>query len=150
MLKENGRLGIVLSNPILSIKKYANVRKWLMSVLRIVAIFNLPPNVFAETGVNTSMLVAYKQKTERLEELKKANYSVFAKDIQNVGYEKRTSKRNVVFNPLYKTDDVTFEFAIDNNGEMIINEEFSSIIKEFRQWCATQEEEIVTFMLVMT
>lgn len=38
-----------------------------------------------------------------------SNYSIFVRDIKAVGYEKRTSKRNVVFNPVYKIDDSTFE-----------------------------------------
>ena len=60
VLKENGRMGIVLSNSIASIDTHKIARKWLMDKMRIVAIFDLPANVFAETGVNTSIIVAYK------------------------------------------------------------------------------------------
>jgi type I restriction enzyme M protein len=54
ILKEGGRMGIVLSNSIASIKKWESVRKWLMERMRIVALFDLPPNVFGETGVATN------------------------------------------------------------------------------------------------
>ena len=60
ILKENGRMGIVLSNSIAAIASHKRTREWLMNKMRIVAIFDLPANVFAETGVNTSIIVAYK------------------------------------------------------------------------------------------
>ncbi len=142
VLKEGGRMGIVLSNSIASIKKYACVREWLMRKMRIVAIFDLPPNVFAETGVNTSIIIAYKPSKERLEALIESNYSIFARDIQSVGYEKRTSKRNVVFNPVYKIDYSTFEIAKNQNGEMVLDEEFTGIIADFKDWCLGQESEL--------
>ena len=65
-LKDDGRLGIVLSNSIASINKWTRVREWLMQRMRIVALFDLPANVFAETGVNTSILIAYKPKPAHL------------------------------------------------------------------------------------
>ena len=110
--------------------------------MRIVAVFDLPPNVFAETGVNTSIIIAYKPSEERLHKLMDSNYSIFARDIKYVGYEKRTSKRNVVFNPVYKIDYTTFETEKDKEGRMVLDEEFSQIINEFREWCLGQEEEI--------
>ncbi len=142
MLKIGGRMGIVVSNSISSINKYACVREWLMKKMRIVAVFDLPPNVFAETGVNTSIIIAYKPCEDRLQKLIDSNYSVFARDIKAVGYEKRTSKRNVVFNPVYKIDDSTFEIEKDKEGKMVLDEEFSQIISDFRDWCLGQEEEI--------
>jgi type I restriction enzyme M protein len=142
MLKVGGRMGIVLSNSISSIKKYQKVREWLMKKMRIVAVFDLPPNVFAETGVNTSIIVAYKPDEDRLRKIIESNYSIFAKDIKSVGYEKRTSKRNVVFNPTYKIDYTSFEIEKDADGNLVLDEEFSDIIKEFRDWCVGQEKEI--------
>lgn len=99
ILKQNGRLGIVLSNSIASIDAHEVARKWLMDKMRIVAIFDLPPNVFAETGVNTSIIVAYKPSDERLRQLKEQDYQVFFKEIKNVGYEVKTSKRVKYFAP---------------------------------------------------
>jgi len=57
ILKDNGRLGIVLSNSIASIDRWTESRKWLMENLRIVALFDLPANVFADTGVNTTLIM---------------------------------------------------------------------------------------------
>lgn len=139
-LKEDGRLGIVLSNSIASINKWKDVREWFYSKMRIVALFDLPSNVFAETGVNTSIIIAYKPEEKELNRLMEQGYSIFVKDIQHVGYEKRTSKRNVFFNPIYKINPKTFEFELNGEGELVLDEEFSTTITEFREWATSQEE----------
>ncbi|MDU6364693.1 MAG: N-6 DNA methylase [Clostridium sp.] len=146
-LKEGGRLGIVISNSIASINKYSVVREWLMKKMRIVATFDLPPNVFAETGVNTSIIIAYKPNVKELELLDKQGYSVFVRDIKKVGYEKRTVKRNVVFNDIYKIDENTFEIMTDSEGNMVRDEEFSEIISDFKTWCNGQEETLKNMFL---
>lgn len=140
ILKEGGRMGIVLSNSIASIDSHKIARKWLMDKMRIVAIFDLPANVFAETGVNTSIIVAYKPTQEELERLKEQNYQVFFRGIEKVGYEVKTSKRVKFFAPTYKINYETFEIEIDNEGKAILDEDFSQTIKDFKQWCQSQEE----------
>jgi type I restriction enzyme M protein len=139
-LKLDGRLGIVLSNSLASINKWQKVREWLMLHMRIVALFDLPPNVFAETGVNTTLIVAYKPKPKALKRLTSDGYSVFVRDIQRVGYEKRTAKRNVIFNPVYKLNDRTFEIETDADGRPVLDEEFTETASAFRQWTLEQEE----------
>ncbi|MBS0189786.1 MAG: N-6 DNA methylase [Phycisphaerales bacterium] len=139
-LKDNGRLGIVLSNSIASINKWVKVRQWLMEHMRMVAFFDLPSNVFAETGVNTSILIAYKPKPAALKKLNADGYSIFVRDIHRVGYEKRTSKRNVFFNPTFKINEQTFEIEVDQAGNPVLDEEFSETLAEFRQWALGQEE----------
>lgn len=74
-------MGIILSNSIASIDSHKIVRQWLMDKMRIVAIFDLPANVFAETGVNTPIIVAYKPTDNELAILKVQNYQVLVKDI---------------------------------------------------------------------
>lgn len=139
-VKDNGRFGIVLSNSIASIRRWTRIREWLMQQLRIVALFDLPANVFAETGVNTSIIIAYKPKPAALKRLNKDGYSIFVRDIQRVGYEKRTSKRNVFFNPLYKIDETTFDILVNEQGEPVLNEDFTDTLAEFRQWSLGQEK----------
>ena len=143
ILKPEGRLGIVLSNSIASINSWKAVRKWIMDRMRIVALFDLPANVFAETGVNTTLIVAYKPKTSAaLKKLHESDYSVFVRDIQRVGYEKRTSKRNVFFNPIYRIDETTFEVMTNAEGHPILDEDFTQTIANFRQWVLGQEEKL--------
>ena len=140
ILKENGRMGIVLSNSIASIESHKIARKWLMEKMRIVAIFDMPANVFAETGVNTSIIVAYKPSKEELENLKEKNYQIFARDIKKVGYEVKTSKRVKFFETQYKINYETFETEIDEEGNPVVDEDFTQTIKDFRTWCKSQEQ----------
>lgn len=142
ILKENGRMGIVLSNSIASIDTHKIARKWLMDKMRIVAIFDLPANVFAETGVNTSIIVAYKPSEKELKSLKEKNYQVFFKGIEKVGYEVKTSKRVKFFSPTYKINYENFEIEIDNDGRALLDEEFTATISNFKKWCLTQEKQL--------
>lgn len=140
ILKQNGRMGIVLSNSIASIDRWEEARKWLMKKMRIVALFDLPANVFADTGVNTTLIIAYKPNPQELKRLRAENYSIFVRDIQRVGYEIRTLQRVKFFNPLYKTNKETFEIEQDKEGSPLLNEEFTDTVQEFRDWCLRQEE----------
>lgn len=140
ILKENGRLGIVLSNSIASIDSHRMARQWLMDKMRIVAMFDMPANVFAETGVNTTIIVAYKPAEQELERLKEQNYEIFVRDIQKVGYEVKTSKRVKFFSPVYKINYETFETEIDSEGNPILDEDFTQAVRDFRDWCLSQEK----------
>lgn len=140
ILKDNGRLGIVLSNSIASIDSHRIARQWLMDKMRIVAMFDMPANVFAETGVNTTIIVAYKPSDDELERLKGQNYEIFVRDIQKVGYEVKTSKRVKFFSPIYKINYETFETEIDQDGNPVLDEDFTQTITDFRNWCVGQEK----------
>ena len=140
ILKTNGRFGIVLSNSIASIETHKKTREWLMDKMRIVAIFDLPANTFAETGVNVSMIVAYKPEERELERLKRDGYNIFIKSIENIGYEIKTINRIKHFVNIYKINNETFELEVDANGRPKIKEEFTQTIAEFRSWCNGQEE----------
>lgn len=142
ILKENGRMGIVLSNSIASIDTHKIARKWLMDKMRIVAIFDLPANVFAETGVNTSIVVAYKPSEKELAKLKEQDYQIFAKDIQRIGYEVKTNKRVKFFSPIFKINYENFEIEIDKDGRALLDEEFTETIADFKKWCLSQEKQL--------
>ncbi len=146
-IKEGGRFAIVLSNAIMSNNTWPFVRQWVMKKVRVVALFDLPENVFAETGVNTTILVGYKPKTKTVEQLIADNYSVFTREIHNVGYKKKTSQRTVKFDNDYALDPDTFETITNENGESVLNEDFSGIIKEFKEWCVNQEIELKKLFL---
>lgn len=142
ILKENARMGIVLSNSIASIDTHKIARKWLMDKMRIVAIFDLPANVFDETGVNTSIIVAYKPSEKELVKLKEQNYQVFFKAIEKVGYKVKTSKRVKFFPPNYKINYYNFEIEIDKDGRALLDEEFTETIADFKKWCLSQEKQL--------
>lgn len=139
LLKHNGRFGIILSNSIASNKSFEFARKWLLKNIRVVAIIDMPENVFAETGVNTTIIMGYKVKQDELNILIDQDYKVFSREIKNVGYIKKTANRNVFFETKYKLDENTFETIINEYGESVSNEDFSVIIEDFKEWCLFQE-----------
>ena len=142
ILKDNGRYGIVLSNSIASNKSFQFARKWLLENSRVVAMIDLPQNIFAETGVNTTIIVGYKPPKDKLDQLVSDDYSVFCRDIENVGYKKRTSNRNVFFETDYILNEETFETVTDENGASVPREDFSSVVREFKDWCIFQEMDL--------
>lgn len=147
ILKENGRMGIILSNSIASVDRWNAAREWLLKHMRVVALFDLPPDIFADTGVNTTMIVAYKPEQKELEKLQNENYEIFVKDIKNIGYEVRTSKRVKYFNPVYKIDNKTFNIEVDENGNPKLDEDFTDTIRDFKKWCLGQEEKLKDLFL---
>ncbi len=140
VLKENGRMAIVLSNSIASIDAHSEARKWLMENMRIVAIIDLPPNVFAEAGVSPTIIFAYKPNKKELNKLIKNDYEVFSKEIKKVGYEVKTKNKVKVFEPKYKINAITFEKEINSDGTVKLDEEFTNTISEFKDWCVSQEK----------
>ena len=147
ILDIHGRLGIVLSNSLASIDRWEDARKWLISKMRIVGLFDLPPNIFAETGVNTTLVVAYKPTGQELKLLNANGYEVFVKDIQKIGYEVRTLKRVKYFNPIYKIDDSTFQIKTNEQSEPLLDEEFTETITKFKEWAVSQEETLKKLFL---
>lgn len=146
ILKENGRMGIILSNSLASVDKWSKAREWLMKKMRIVALFDLPSNIFADTGVNTTIIVAYKPSEKKLNSLIEKNYSVFIKDIKKVGYDVKTSNRVKYFDKQYKLDD-NFSIMVDNEGNPMIDEEFTQTVEDFKNWCLKQEKDLQDIFL---
>lgn len=140
ILGENGRMGIVLSNSIASIAEFEKAREWLLSKMRIVACFDMPANVFAETGVNTTVIIAYKPSEKELEKLQRQDYQVYMRSIENVGYKVCTDDRVKRFEPIYMRDPETFDILTDNESTPLLLEDFSETVREFKEWCLMQEE----------
>ena len=135
LLEDGGRLGIILSNSIASIKEWENIRKWFLTKMRLVATFDLPANTFGETGVATTVIIAYKP-IEDEKDMLTENYEVFTREIDEVGYTVKTKKRTIVFRPNYLIDEKTFE----NTGK--IDEDFSKMIIDFHEWLKGQRKEL--------
>ena len=107
----------------------------------------MPENIFAETGVNTTIIIGYKVDETELKKLKNDDYKIFIREIKNVGYTKKTTNRNVFFETLYKLDEDTFETVINEHGESISNEDFKQVIEEFKEWCLFQESKLKELFL---
>lgn len=147
ILDNNGRMAIVLSNSIASIDAHKEARKWLCENMRIVAIIDLPPNIFAEAGVSPTIIFAYKPTKEELRKLKENNYQVFSKEIKKVGYEVKTKNKVKCFETQYKINPESFEKEINEDGTAKLDEEFTETIKTFKNWCNSQEETLKNLFL---
>jgi type I restriction enzyme M protein len=132
-LKEGGRMAIVLSNSIASIQSWKAVRGWFMDKMRIVALFDLPSNTFGETGVSTTVIIAYKPKTNE-QKLLIDDYEIFTREIVNLGYEVKTKDRIVVMPPVYKIDETKFEKVKDANGDFELLSDLPELVKGFKSW----------------
>ena len=147
ILKDYGRMAIVLSNSIASIDAHKEARKWLCENMRIVAIIDLPANIFAEAGVSPTIIFAYKPPKEELEKLIADNYEVFSREIKKVGYEVKTKNKVKYFETQYKLDLNTFEKEINSDGTAKLDEEFTETISEFKEWCNKQEDSLKKLFL---
>lgn len=147
ILKENGRMAIVLSNSIASIDAHKEARKWLCENMRIVAIIDLPPNIFAEAGVSPTIIIAYKPPKEELDKLIKSNYQVFSREIKKVGYEVKTKNKVKYFEIQYKLNYQTFEKEINQDGTAKLDEEFTETVADFKKWCNYQEDTLRNLFL---
>lgn len=147
VLKENGRMAIVLSNSIASIDSHKEARKWLCENMRIVAIIDLPPNIFAEAGVSPTIIFAYKPNSEELKKLQDNNYQVFSKEIKKVGYEVKTKNKVKCFETKYKINQDTFEKEINSDGTAMLDEDFTKTVSEFKKWCNMQEDTLKKLFL---
>jgi len=139
VLEEGGKMAIVLSNSISSIKEWQNVRAWFMSKMRLVAAVDLPAGTFGETSVATTVLFAYKPRNR---EILREGYQIFSREIKNTGYEVKTKDRIVTFQPTFLIDEETFDLARDEEGNKILLEDFDTCVKDFRNWLKTREPEL--------
>ncbi|MBF7090200.1 N-6 DNA methylase [Flavobacterium sp. ALJ2] len=135
LLEDGGRMGIVLSNSIASISEWENVRTWFIERMRIVGLFDLPANTFGETGVATTVIIAYKPKADE-KHLLDNDYEIFIKEVENIGYEVKTVKRTITFKPQFVINEETFEHTSQ------LDEDFSIMQKEFKEFLKRQELEI--------
>ena len=147
VLKTHGRMAIVLSNSIASIDTHKEARKWLCENMRIVAIIDLPANIFAEAGVAPTIIVAYKPETAELQKLLTENYQVFSRQIKKVGYEVKTKNKVKFFETQYKINPTTFEKEINEDGTAKLDEEFSETVAAFKYWCNGQEDTLKRLFL---
>lgn len=137
-LKSGGRMAIVLSSSLASIDEWRNVRAWFLSKMRLVGVIDLPPGIFGETGVATTILIAYKPQNLSILD---TDYKIFTREIDNVGYEIVTKDRLINFKPVFKINDSTFEIEKDKNGDNIVLEDITKTILDFNVWLVGQESE---------
>ncbi len=140
LLKEGGRMAIVLSNSIASIAEWQTVREWFISKMRIVALFDLPANTFGETGVATTVFVAYKPKANE-QHILEEDYEVYIKEIGNVGYTVKTKDRIIIMSPDFVINEKTFEREKDSKGNDKRLSDLPDLVNGFNEWLQTNKHQ---------
>jgi type I restriction enzyme M protein len=134
-LKNNGRMGIVLPDNILTGPKVQYVRDYLLSNVKIIAIISLPYSTFIPHGANVkaSVVIVQKVNKKELQKFKKSNYKIFMADVENIGYA--GTKTGVVE---YKVDEYG-EPILDDKGNKIVNEDISEVLEAWTKYESENE-----------
>ena len=83
LLKSNGIMAIVIPDGILGNENCSELRNWLISQFRVLAIIDLPKDTFMPyTNVKTSVMIIKKEKSKKA-------YDVFMAISENCGHDKR-------------------------------------------------------------
>lgn len=89
LLKDGGKLGIVLPESLVSSKKYAYVVRYLMANMKLIASIGMPEELFktsGKSGTHTKTVLMYFEK--RIED----DYPIFMAEASWVGHDSRANK----------------------------------------------------------
>ena len=67
--------------------------------------------------------------------------------LKKVGYEVKTKNKVKCFETQYKINLETFEKEINSDGSVVLDEEFTETVSDFRQWCNMQEDTLKKLFL---
>jgi type I restriction enzyme M protein len=105
LLKENGRMAMVLPDGIFGNESDSYVRNWILQNAKIIAVIDMPLETFLpNTGTKTSVLVLQKLSKNKIP----ANYPIFLASAEYCGHDRR--------------------------GKEIPNDDIAKIPSEFRSW----------------
>jgi type I restriction enzyme M protein len=128
LLKNGGRLAIVLPNGDLNNSTSEYIREYVKRNSRILAVVSLPVGTFMSAGSNPQPSVLFLQKLseEEAEELNEKDYPIFMAIAEKIGYDLKTKTAPI----LYKKD-VVGELIRDEKGKTIIDSDIPEIIEAF-------------------
>ena len=131
LLKDDGRMAIVLPDGNLNNSSLGYVREFIQQKARIFAVISMPVGTFMHAGVNpkTSVLFLYKINEKELNKLKKENYPIFMAVVEKIGYDLNSKIPKV----MYKKDE-RGEIIKDADGEPIIDTDIPEIISAFSEF----------------
>ncbi|MBX2932004.1 MAG: N-6 DNA methylase [Chitinophagaceae bacterium] len=123
LLKEGGRMAIVLPNGNFENPSLDYLRFYIKQKAKVLAIVNLPQETFIPygTGVKTSLL--FLEKDSKNEE---RQYPIFFGRVTKLGYQ-----GNKNGTPLYQKDKYG-QIVKDKNGQSILDEDFTIIIEAYK------------------
>jgi type I restriction enzyme M protein len=133
LLKEGGRLAMVLPNGHFENSKLDYVREFIKQRARILAVVSLPGITFIPhgTGVKASILFAQKLEAKALEAATRAPARIFFARIDKIGYE--GNKHGTV---IYRRD-ASGTICQDADGNAIVDEDVTGIIERYREFKLT-------------
>jgi len=131
LLKEGGRMGIVLPNGNFENPSLEYLRYYIKLKAKILAIVNLPQETFIPfgTGVKTSLLFLEKDTPNKIRQ-----YPIFFGRVRKLGYQ-----GNKNGTPLYQKDKFG-QIIKDSNKQPILDEDFSVIVQAYKEF---QKGEII-------
>jgi len=131
LLKEGGRMAIVLPNGMFENPSLEYLRIFIKQKARVLAVVNLPQETFIPfgTGVKTSILFLQKETEKDLSK------KVFFGRVTKLGYQ-----GNKNGTAIYKKDEFG-NLLKDKNKEPILDEDFSKIIQDYKIFQQTNEVE---------
>ncbi len=125
LLKEGGRMAIVLPNGNFENPSMEYLRYYIKSKSKILAIVNLPYETFVPfgTGVKTSLLFLEKNTSNKINK-----YSIFFGRVTKLGYQ-----GNKNGTPIYLKDKYG-QIIKDKSGKQILDENFSELINIYKEF----------------
>lgn len=140
LLKEGGRMAIVLPNGNFENPSLEYLRYYIKQKARVLAIVNLPQETFIPygTGVKTSLLFLEKDTKNENKQ-----YPIFFGRITKLGYQ-----GNKNGTPVYQKDQFG-QLLKGKDGKPILDEDFSTVIEKYHQFLNGKEiEEENTFSIM--
>lgn len=128
LLKDYGKMAIVLPEEILTNASLGYVRQWIMTYSKILAVVSLPQVTFIPYGAGTKASILFIQKLPKneLSIINKQGYQIFMAVVEKIGYDVRG---NIVI----KIDEEG-EIIEDENGEPMKDTDIPEIINEFKDF----------------
>jgi type I restriction enzyme M protein len=125
LLKEGGRMAIVLPNGNFENPSLEYLRYYIKLKAKILAIVNLPQETFIPfgTGVKTSLLFLEKDTPNKVKQ-----YPIFFGRVTKLGYQ-----GNKNGTPTYQKDKYG-QLVKDNLGQSILDEDFSVIVSAYKEF----------------
>lgn len=132
LLKEGGRMGIVLPNGHFENPSLEYLRFYIKQRTKILGIVNLPQETFIPygTGVKTSLLFLQKD-TPNIDR----EYPLFFSQIKKIGYQ-----GNKNGSPIYLKDNYG-QILKDNKNNPILDEDLSAVVKDYNEFHKTKKVE---------
>lgn len=123
LLKEGGRMAIVLPNGNFENPSLEYLRYFIKLKAKILAIVNLPQETFIPfgTGVKTSLLFLEKDTANKIKE-----YPIFFGRVKKLGYQ-----GNKNGSPIYQKDEFG-QTIKDKYGKVILDEDFSQVVQDYK------------------